>query len=248
MNPATLHEHQSRLLGALTLATVQRLGGDTVCLDAENHFRNWRMARVDDVVLIDQAADETAPRSINCYIVEVEEIDASSQLAEHGKKFKVDPSCLLFALRWLDRGEPPDLDLTLVRDPTIWFDRITMLLFGALNRQDPHLFDSMRAGLNCCSVFGAVKVRGSSQSRDAELVRLRPRSRHGALHLCECGERFALNQNMCMAGRGRLHERNPQFYLAGHSATRILHDAAESSCSKMRHTRSQLTMLCDSRG
>ena len=54
----------------------------------------------------------------------------------------------MFALRWLHRGEPPDLDLTLVRDPATWFDRVTMQLFDALNRQDPHLFDSMRAGLN----------------------------------------------------------------------------------------------------
>ena len=45
-------------------------------------------------------------------------------------------------------GANPDLDLTLVRDPAAWFDRVTMLLFGALNRQDPHLFDAMRAGLN----------------------------------------------------------------------------------------------------
>ena len=99
-------------------------------------------------MLIDQTADETAPRSINCYIVAVEEIDPSSQLAENGRKFKIDPSRLLYALRWLDRGEPPDLDLTLVRDPATWFDGVTMRLFDALNRQDPHLFDSMRAGLN----------------------------------------------------------------------------------------------------
>jgi hypothetical protein len=43
-------------------------------------------------------------------------------------------------------------------------------------------------------------------------------------------------------------ERNHQFFPAGHSATRILHDAEESSCSKMTHTSSQLTMLFDSRG
>ena len=144
MNPATLDDSQSQLLGVLTLATVRRLGDDAVCLDADNHF----MARVDDVVLIDQAEDETAPRSINCYIVEVEEIDPTSRLAENGQKFKLDPSCLLYALRWLDRGEPPDLDLTLVRDPATWFDRVTMRLFDALNRQDPHLFDALRARLN----------------------------------------------------------------------------------------------------
>ena len=48
-DPTTLDDSRSRLLAALTLATAQRLGGDTVCVDAENHFRNWRMARVDDV-------------------------------------------------------------------------------------------------------------------------------------------------------------------------------------------------------
>jgi hypothetical protein len=36
------------------------------------------------------------------------------QLAEDGKKFKVDPSRRLYALRWLNWDEPPDLDLTLV--------------------------------------------------------------------------------------------------------------------------------------
>src|SRR5262249_24687626 len=111
MTPATLEDHQSKLLGALTLATVRRLGGDAVCVDADNRFRSWRMARVSDLVLIDQAADETAPRSINCYLVEVDDIDASCELAE-GKKFKVDPSRLLYALRRLHRAEPPDLELT----------------------------------------------------------------------------------------------------------------------------------------
>ena len=102
-----------------------------------------RLARVDDVVLIDQAADETAPRCINCYLVEVDEIDATSQLAEDGKKFKVDPSRLLYALRWLNWDEPPDLDLTLVRDPALWFKDVTTLLLSALNRHNPHLFDAV---------------------------------------------------------------------------------------------------------
>ena len=109
MNPATLEDHQSRLLGALTLASVQRLGGGTVCVDQDDRFRTWRMARVDDVVLIDQAADETAPRSINCYLVEVEDIDPTSQLAEDDKKFKIDPSRLLYALPCHARARSGDL-------------------------------------------------------------------------------------------------------------------------------------------
>jgi hypothetical protein len=144
MKRATLEDHQSRLIGALTLATVQRLGGDAVCVDADNRFRNWRMARVGDLVLIDQAADSTAPRSINCYLVEVEDIDPTSQLAGNGmngKKFKFEPSRLLYALRWLHRDEPSNL--TLVRDPASWFNYVATTLLGALNRHDPHLFDGL---------------------------------------------------------------------------------------------------------
>src|SRR5215471_16448778 len=144
MKPATLEDHQSRLLGALTLETVRRLGSDAVCVHADNRFRIWRMARVTDLVLIDQAADETAPRAINCYLVEVDDIDPSSQLAANGRKFKVEPSRLLYALRWLHRAEPPDLDLTLVRDPTSCFNYVATTLLGVLNRHVPHLFDAIR--------------------------------------------------------------------------------------------------------
>lgn len=73
----------------------------------------------------------------------MDEIDATSQLAEDGKKFKVDPSRILYALRWLNWDEPPDLDLTLVRDPALWFKDVTTPLLGALNRHDPHLFDAV---------------------------------------------------------------------------------------------------------
>ena len=72
----------------------------------------------------------------------MEEIDPTSQLAEHGEKLKVDPSRLLFGLRWLNPDEPPDLNLTLVRDPALWFSYVTTMLLGALNRDDPHLFDA----------------------------------------------------------------------------------------------------------
>lgn len=46
-------------------------------------------------------------------------------------------------LRWLNWDEPPDLDLTLVRDPALWFKDVTTPLLGALNRHDPHLFDAV---------------------------------------------------------------------------------------------------------
>ena len=128
------------MAGALTLATVRRLGGDTVCVDQDNRFRTWRMARV-DADRPGRRRDRTTLH--HCYLVEVDEIDATSQPAEDGKKFKVDPSRLLYALRWLNWDEPPDLDLTLVRDPALWFKDVTTLLLGALNRHDPHLFDAV---------------------------------------------------------------------------------------------------------
>jgi hypothetical protein len=41
----------------------------------------------------------------------------TSQFAEGGKRFKIEPTRLIYALRWLHKAHPPDLDLTLARDP-----------------------------------------------------------------------------------------------------------------------------------
>ena len=143
MSRPALGKDRSRLLGALTLAAAQRLGADAVCFDENNQPRKWRMARVLDLLLIDQPADEAAPRSINVYFVEAQDIDPASGLAEDGKRFKIDPSQLLYALRWLHKGEPPDLDLTLAppfaRAPEIWFAHVTTLLIDALQEADPSL-------------------------------------------------------------------------------------------------------------
>ena len=68
--------------GARRAAAVQRLGGDTLCVDEGNHFHKWKMARVGDIVLIDHAADDTGPRSINCYFVEVEDAAALGMKSE----------------------------------------------------------------------------------------------------------------------------------------------------------------------
>ena len=39
-----------------------------------------------------------------------------------------------------------DLDLTLSRDPALWFNHVATILLGALNRHDPHVFDALRSG------------------------------------------------------------------------------------------------------
>ncbi len=42
------------------------------------------------------------------------------------------------------RVEPDDVYAT-VREPGEWFDAVAVMLFGALKRHDPHLFDALRA-------------------------------------------------------------------------------------------------------
>jgi hypothetical protein len=143
---ATLPEHQSRLLGGLTIGAMQRLGGDTLMVDTNNQMRKLRMARELDVVLIDHPADDTEPRSICAYLVDVESLD-TGQRDVNGVKFRFDPERLLYALRWKHNATPPDIELVLVaeRNPPIWYPYMTNLLLGALRRADPHLFGPLRA-------------------------------------------------------------------------------------------------------
>jgi hypothetical protein len=74
------------------------------------------LARVGDVVLLDHPADATGPRSINAYLVKVEDAAA---LGADVKKFKIEPQRLLYSLQWLHNGTPPDFQLQLVRDPAL---------------------------------------------------------------------------------------------------------------------------------
>jgi hypothetical protein len=131
---------ESKLLGALTIAVAQRLGGDTTMIEEDNSVRELRMARVDDIVLLDHPADVTGPRSINVYRVDVRDFAAAG-----GKKFKFDPQCLLYSLQWQHNGTPPDLHLQLVREPQLWFDRVGTSLLGALIRHDPQFGDGLSA-------------------------------------------------------------------------------------------------------
>jgi hypothetical protein len=73
----TLDKERSAFLGRVTFAVVEKLGDDTTVIDADGKLRKWRTARVLDLRLIDIAADETAPRSINVYF-QLEEQDMGS--------------------------------------------------------------------------------------------------------------------------------------------------------------------------
>jgi hypothetical protein len=60
------------------------------------------LARVADVVLLDHPADATGPRSINCYLTEVQDFAAAAPSGE-GKKFKIDPQRLVYSLQATQR-------------------------------------------------------------------------------------------------------------------------------------------------
>jgi len=89
----TLDKDRSKALAALTFAVAEKCAGDARRPSTRTALlRKWRMWRAGSRLLIDQPADETAPRCINVYAVDAEDIDASSGLAEHGQRFKFDPS------------------------------------------------------------------------------------------------------------------------------------------------------------
>ena len=139
----TLDKDRSRLLAALTFAASQKLGEDSPCVDENNQLRNWRMARISDLALIDMPHDDAAPRSINVYF------GLEAQHMGLGKRLKIDPSRLLYALRWLHKGDPPDLDLTFAppfaRQPDVWFPYVTAVLLGRLQEADPALRERIAA-------------------------------------------------------------------------------------------------------
>jgi len=108
-----LGKERSQFLARLTVEAVETLGGDALCLDPDGHWRQWRSVRVHELLVIDQHADESAPRSVNCYFTAPQDIDPRAGLAEHGRRFAFSPDHLLFAVRWLHKGTPPDVELVL---------------------------------------------------------------------------------------------------------------------------------------
>jgi hypothetical protein len=81
MAEATLHEHQSRLLGVLTIKAAQRFSAETFFIEEDGGVRQMRMTCVGDVVLLDHPADATRPRSINCYLVKMLDFTAAGPAA-----------------------------------------------------------------------------------------------------------------------------------------------------------------------
>jgi hypothetical protein len=95
---------------------AQRLGGETFLLGEDSGVHQVRMARVADVVLLDHTADHSGSRSINCYLVEVQDFTTGA-LGGEGKKFKIVPERLIHSLQWQHKAEPPDFELVLLPGP-----------------------------------------------------------------------------------------------------------------------------------
>ena len=145
MMEATLHEHQSRLLGVLTITAAQRLRAETLLMEEDGGVRQVRMARVGDVVLLDHSTDATGPRSINCYLVKVLDFTAAASSGADAKRFKFGPDRLLYSLRWKHNATPADLHLQLVKDPDLWFEPVANLLLEAVAQHDPSLRERLLA-------------------------------------------------------------------------------------------------------
>ena len=133
-----LLQHQSRLLGILTIKAAQRFSIETFLIEEDGGVRQVRMTRVGDVVLLDHPADATGPRSINCYLVKILDFTAAAS-------GKIDPQRLLYSLQWRHNATPANLHLRLAKDPDLWFEPVANLLLEVLAKHDPGLRDRLQA-------------------------------------------------------------------------------------------------------
>jgi hypothetical protein len=144
MTDATLRDHQSRLLGMLTIKAARRFGAETFLIEEDGGVRQMRLACVGDVVLLDYPVDATGSRSINCYLVKMLDFTAAGGGAD-AKRFKVGRDRLLYSLRWKHNATPAELHLQLAKEPDLWFDPVANLLLEALAQHDPGLRDRLQA-------------------------------------------------------------------------------------------------------
>jgi hypothetical protein len=131
----SITQADGKLLSALALAAVQRLGAETMIVDADDDVRvGWRLVRLGDVALVEKPADRRSPKRIDCYLTD----------ADRGGPFKLDPKHVVFSLRSLHNATPPDFELILRSEPRHWLQPIVVILLGALNRHDPKAFARLR--------------------------------------------------------------------------------------------------------
>jgi hypothetical protein len=85
----------------------------------------------------DHPADASGPRSINCYQITEHSADAAA--------FQLDPSRVVYSLRWKHNATPPDFELVLLQDdPELWqrwVNAASLTLLAELRRRAPEAID-----------------------------------------------------------------------------------------------------------
>ena len=132
------NSENTKLLAALALGAMKHLGDASALIEDDDICMGWRMVRVGNFALLEKPADRSSPKRIDCYYV-AEEEDCGN-----GKRAKLDPARVLFSLRYVHNGLPPDFELLLFDEPQLWLGAVTATLLGELNRCQPHLFDQLR--------------------------------------------------------------------------------------------------------
>jgi hypothetical protein len=168
---ATLANRQSKLLGALTVTALKHLGESTLVVGDDNALcPDWRMARVGDVALLEKPADNRSPKRIDCYQVTERRAD--------GAAFRLDLARLVYSLRWLHQGEPPDFELVLIQEePQHWINTVNMTLLIELRRRAPHAINWSPLQVDVVPMLNAFE--GCAGRRGAAIaLRGLPKSRH----------------------------------------------------------------------
>jgi hypothetical protein len=154
---------QSQLIGALTLTAIKHLGTASSSSPRAHACPEWRMARIADVALLEKPADDLGPKPIDCY-----------QVVEHSASgpFKLDPTLLIYSLRWKYNVEPPDFEMVLIQDePAGWVNTANLTLLTELRRCAPHAIDwaGMQDVMPLLDAFGAAmdnRIRATALTAD----------------------------------------------------------------------------------
>jgi hypothetical protein len=117
MNTITPNVEQGRALGAATLLTINRDGGDAVLVDENNQFHEWRMVQRGRYCLVKKPPNDRLPNRIDAY-----------QLEDNaGSNFKLDPRNKLYSLQFDADGHP---HLVILQPCGQWFGDVMLTLVG----------------------------------------------------------------------------------------------------------------------
>jgi len=111
-----------------TLGCMQLLGSEALMLadDVEDDLVMIKLVRIRPRLVIAERPGDRAkgkPHRFTAYLTEQIEV---------GRPFKLDPDAALFVLDETGFYRPPDWDLTLLQNPSLWFNATLTALYVAL--------------------------------------------------------------------------------------------------------------------